>query len=223
VTSNTIARFASIGQHVAEVVEEVSARHRHPRRPLPAGLPHPGRPAGVTRGGPVPAPVASDPVDRVDDQDRPMGTVPRGKVHELGANFRTAHIFVTDDRRLLMLQRVGPAHRHRGLLGSSAAGYLHAGESYEAGARRRLAEEVDLHGPLVDVGKVAVPDRGVIKFVRLFWSPLAGALPRIVDRAHVAGLEFHDVGDVEQRLAAEPEAFTPTFARVFGLFFVEQP
>ncbi len=171
----------------------------------------------------MPAPVASDPVDRVDDQDRALGTVPRGEVYALAANFRTAHIFVTDDRGLLMLQRTGPAHRHPGLLGSSAAGYLHAGESYEAGARRRLAEEVDLHGPLADVGKIAVPDRGVTKFVRLFRSPLAGALPRIVDPGHVAGLEFHDVGDVEQRLAAEPEAFTPTFARVLGLFLAEQP
>jgi 8-oxo-dGTP pyrophosphatase MutT (NUDIX family) len=171
----------------------------------------------------VPAPAASDPVDRVDDQDRPLGTVLRGKVYELGANFRTAHIFVTDDRGLLMLQRTGPAHRHPGLLGSSAAGYLHRGESYEAAARRRLAEEVDLHGPLADVGKIAVPDRGVTKFVRLFSSPLADALPRIVDTGHVAALEFHDIGDLEQRLAAEPETFTPTFAPVFGLYLAEQP
>ncbi len=109
------------------------------------------------------------------------------------------------------------------MLGSSAAGFLHAGETYEAGARRRLAEEVDLHSPLADVGKVAVPDQGVTKFVHVFWTPLAGAQPRIMDAAHVAGLEWHTIGDVQHRLATEPAVFTPTFAHVLGLFVTAQP
>lgn len=165
----------------------------------------------------MPAPSATDLIDRVDDEDRPVGTVRRGDVPAAGANFRTVHVFAFDTAGLLLLQRTGPAHRHPGRLGSSAAGFLHAGEGYKSAARRRLAEEVDVRTALREVGRTSMREDGATKFVRLFWTSLGAAMPHIVDPGHVGALEFRHISDVEQRLADKPDAFTQTFPHVFRL------
>jgi ADP-ribose pyrophosphatase YjhB (NUDIX family) len=107
-------------------------------------------------------------------------------------------------------------------LGSSAAGYLHAGESYAAAAARRLAEEIDVTTPLAEVGQTSMHDGGATKFVRVYLAPVGGARPRVVDPGHVEAVEFWDIGDVDELLRDDPGAFTPTFPTVFRYFTLRE-
>jgi len=167
----------------------------------------------------MPAPTLHSPLDRVDDTDQPVGRVERGDVFRLGVGFRVVHVFVQDHDGQLLLQEIGASRtRSPGRLGSSVAGYLHAGESYVDAARRRLVEELDLTTPLTKLGAVRMPDDGATKFVELYGTVSDTATNR--DPAHIEGIEYWPLDAVEQTLAAEPDRFTETFPYVFGVFLV---
>jgi isopentenyldiphosphate isomerase len=117
----------------------------------------------------MPAPSATSLIDRVDDNDQPVGVVERREVFRERAGFRVAHVFVFNDVGRVLLQRVGRSGTRSPMLyGSSVAGYLFAGESYLEAAQRRLREELMLESPLSTVGSVRMNDRGSTKFIRLF-------------------------------------------------------
>src|SRR5579884_4055272 len=106
----------------------------------------------------MPAPAPASPIDSVDHEDHAIGTVPRGEVLRLGANFRTVHVFVFHEERLLLQRLSSLRERHPEHWGSSVAAYLHAGETYREAATRRLWEELGLEGSLHRVGKTRMED-----------------------------------------------------------------
>ena len=170
----------------------------------------------------MPAPTPNSFLDRVDDTDQPVGQVRRRDVFRLGAGFRVVHLLVQDDRGDLLLQQVG-ASRERSPLrwGSSAAGYVHAGETYLDAARRRLDEELGLRTPLTKLGAVRMPDDGATKFIELYGTSVGSAGPAVVNEpGHIERIEPWTPADVERALADEPERFTETFPYVFGIFLV---
>lgn len=134
----------------------------------------------------------------------------------VGANFRTVHVFVLRGSQLL-LQRLAPSReRHPERWGSSVAAYLHAGESYEHAARRRLYEEIGLRGTLTRIGKTRMEDDGSLKFVELYTAndgPLS-----IRDRSHVAEVRYWDEEELGTAIMRTPERFTPTFLHVYRFF-----
>lgn len=162
------------------------------------------------------APAKTSLIDRVDEQDQPVGRIPRGEVLQLGANFRTVHVFVLHDRSLL-LQRLAPTReRHPERWGSSVAAYLHAGEDYEHAARRRLAEELGLERPLTRVGKTRMADEHSLKFVELY--TVEDGTVEIRDRDHIMDLAYWDRAELDGAIIAAPERFTPTFLHVYRYF-----
>jgi isopentenyl-diphosphate delta-isomerase len=164
----------------------------------------------------MPAPAKTALIDWVDDEDHPIGRVPRGNVLQIGANFRTVHVFVFHDGELLLQQLAPTRERHPERWGSSVAAYLHAGESYEHGARRRLWEELGLEGSLARVGKTCMEDERSLKFVELY-TFLDGPA-EIHEPDHIAGLRYLDHEELERAIADSPENFTPTFLHVYRYF-----
>lgn len=165
------------------------------------------------------APSASDLIDRVDEYDRPIGVVERGAAFEQHANFRVVHVFVFDEAGRLLLQKLGHKRERNPLRwGSSVAGYLHAGESYDAAARRRLREELGIEASLDPIGRTMMIDRGCRKFIMLFQTLVAASEPRIAEKEHIEKIRFWQLREIEERLAQDPEAFTETFRHVFRFF-----
>jgi isopentenyl-diphosphate delta-isomerase len=165
------------------------------------------------------APSASDLIDRVDEYDRPIGVVERGAVFEQHANFRVVHVFVFDGEGRLLLQKLGHKRERNPLCwGSSVAGYLHAGESYDAAARRRLREELGIEAPLDPIGRTMMIDRGCRKFIMLFQTTVSAGEPRIAEKEHIEEIRFWQLREIEEWLARDPEAFTETFRHVFRFF-----
>ncbi len=102
-------------------------------------------------------------IDVVDQNDSPVGMIRRNEVFTRRANFRVVHDLVFNQRGELLVQQLASTRtRHPGYWGSSVAGYIFAGESYEAAARRRLGEELGIYGvPLNYIGKTSMEDDAV--------------------------------------------------------------
>lgn len=166
----------------------------------------------------MPAPNPWSPVDVVDDADRPIGSIERGRVLETGAKFRVVHIFLFNPQGELLLQQLS-SERERNPLkwGSSVAGYLHAGESYADGATRRLREELGMETPLVKHGSISMQDHSSTKFITLYKTRTATA-PHIVEPGHIESIRFWSLRELREELSRNPEQFTETFRYVFRFF-----
>ena len=113
----------------------------------------------------------------------------------------------------LLLQQLA-ATRERNPLkwGSSVAGYLHAGETYEDAAKRRLREELGLETHLESVGVTPMEDEDVIKFIGVFMTISDTAY--IAEPDHIARIEFRPVEDVLKGISVYPAEYTETLRHV---------
>src|SRR5688572_17005539 len=82
-------------------------------------------------------------IDRVDEDDAVIGPISRQNIFREQAGFRSLHLFVVNSKNELLLQRIaGAKERYPGFWGSSAAGYIFSGESYDEAAQRKLEQEL---------------------------------------------------------------------------------
>ena len=157
-------------------------------------------------------------IDAVDQSDAPIGVIRRNEVFRQRANFRVAHDLVFNLRGELLVQQLASTRtRHPGYWGSSVAAYIFAGESYQAAAERRLAEELSVHGtPLSYFGKTSMVDQGCYKFIAVFTTTHEG--PFSFDRDHIETLEFLSIQAIHELRAAGSRTFTPTFLSVLSFY-----
>ena len=157
-------------------------------------------------------------IDVVDELDRPIGTMPRKSALFSRHAFRTAHVFLVDESGQILLQQLAANRsRHPGRWGSSVAAYVQSGESYVEAARRRLAEELGVRETAPrEAAKLSMPDEGARKFVTLFVASAPDSVTP--DGEVIADLRWESAAGIEAWLQAEPESFTPTFARIFRVF-----
>ena len=162
----------------------------------------------------MPAPSSTSPVDVLGRDGRVLGHAPRGRVLQDGLGFRTVHVLVLDGRGGLWVQRLAAGRpRHGGLLGSSVAGYVHAGEDVADAAARRAEEELGVRSPLRAVGTVRVPDGSSMKFVSVFEAEAATIAVR--EEAAAEEVVSLPLSEVEHGVARRPQDWTPTFVSVF--------
>ncbi|MFF1396230.1 NUDIX hydrolase [Streptomyces sp. NPDC058287] len=91
----------------------------------------------------------SELVDRVDEQDRVLGTVDRGAAVREGWLHRVATVVCRDPAgRILVHRRAPHVSRFPGRYNWLIGGGVNAGESYEAAAARELAEELGVTAPV---------------------------------------------------------------------------
>lgn len=163
------------------------------------------------------APTDESLLDLVDDQDQAIGVVRRGEVFDRHAGFRVAHVFVFDAGGRLLVQQLGAARTRNPLRwGSSVAGYLHAGETYDEAATRRLFEELGLSTPLDEVAYTSMVDQGCTKFIRLYRT-VADA-PRITEPGHIETLRFATLRELDHEVRSAAASFTETFLHLYRHF-----
>lgn len=91
--------------------------------------------------------VQAELLSEVDAFDVVMGPRSRGDLHRLGLRHRAVHILVFNPAGEVFLQRRSDTKDiNPGLWDTSAAGHVDHGESYDACARRELAEELGIVG-----------------------------------------------------------------------------
>lgn len=165
----------------------------------------------------MPSPSLTSLIDVVDEQNQPIGVVRRRDVFRLRANFRTVHVLIFNGLSELLLHRLTwTRDGEPGRWGSSAAGYLHAGEEYLAAARRSLAEELSLSSPLAEVGVTCMHDEGTAQFAGVFTA--TADRPRSAAPARLAEVTFRPVAVIEQDIAAHPDDYTETLRHVLNFW-----
>ena len=157
-------------------------------------------------------------VDTVDSNNRVIGASRRFELIENGLNFRTVHIIVIDEKRRIVLQKLPANHpRSPERLGSSVAGYLLEGETYDLAAHRKIKDELGFDADLTEIGDFRMIDVNSQKFVRVYKCTHEGAIDSF-NRREISALRHRDVLWLEINTHLFPQKFTPTFLRVFRLY-----
>lgn len=159
---------------------------------------------------------SGDLVDAVDANDQVIGTVQRGDIFRLGVNCRVAHVLVFNSAREILLQRIAAGLRHEGMWGSSAAGFVRAGETYAAAALRKLSSELGITATLDAVGKTSMLDGTSMKFIGVYQAMHEG--PFVADPTSGSELQFSSIASVMAHLQTGAREFTPTFLTVLDFY-----
>ena len=158
-------------------------------------------------------------VEIVDELDRPVGVRPIEDVWEQGLLHRIVLVVVKNQAGEILLQRRAA---HMKLFPDcwdyAAAGHVDEGETYEAAALRELEEEAGITGrTLREVERFQSDDRWEDKklnrFYRLYEVTVDGE--PIPDHDEVVGFTWMNLRELDERMRAHPDEFSPGFTGVF--------
>ncbi len=109
-------------------------------------------------------------IDHVDEENNVIGVMDRAIVRAKKLPRRIVHLFVVNSNGEVYLHRIAFSKpSFSGSWATSASGYVKAGESYEAAAKRELEEELGIAGaPLTHIGDFMHDFDGVKRFIGLF-------------------------------------------------------
>jgi 16S rRNA (adenine1518-N6/adenine1519-N6)-dimethyltransferase len=162
----------------------------------------------------VPATDPTELFDVCDADDRVIGQASRGEVHARGLLHRAVHIFVLNSRGELLLHRRSTQKDEYPLrITSSASGHLAVGEDYATAAVRELGEELGLVAPLEFAAKFAACAETANEHTQLFIARTDDT--PVPDPGEIAEVEWAPPDIVAQRMATDPDDFTPPFRVLF--------
>ena len=155
--------------------------------------------------------------DVVDGDNRVVGRERRSVIHARGLLHRAAHLLWVRDDGLLCLQR--RSYRKDtcpGLISTSCAGHLDAGEGYLAAMARELREENGVAaapGELVRVDAAPAHPALGMEFVEVFL--LRGDRPFRIHPPEVDALLWRTPAEAEAWSRSRPELFSASFLHLF--------
>lgn len=167
----------------------------------------------------IPAQREEEIFDVVDDSNEVVSQAMRAEVHAKNLKHRAVHVFVVNAKsEMLLQQRSRLKDVQPSKWGSSAAGHLDAGESYEEAARRELGEELgiaDEELPLKFVGELPPSENNGWEFIRLFVTVYSGALRTPANE--VEAVEWMEQDALRNWLRRRPEDFSGGFRECWEL------
>lgn len=156
--------------------------------------------------------------DVVNERDVVVGREFRREIHRRGLLHRAVHIFwVRGDGRLCLQRRSYAKDKCPGLLSSSCAGHVDAGEDYHAAAVRELREELGISVAPAQLREIDyAPWHAALgnEFVRSY--VLGGDHPTRLAQFEVDSLVWRTPRETEAWAKAEPSAFASPVSHLFG-------
>lgn len=166
--------------------------------------------------------------DVVDENDRVVGREFRREIHRRALRHRAVHIFwLRGDGSLCLQRRSYAKDNSPGLLSTSCAGHVDAGEDYLGAAVRELREELGVEVPPASLAEIDYapchPDLGH-EFVRSYL--LRGDFGVTLAEFEVESVLWRRPSETAAWAAAEPAAFAtplrhllarPAIRRALGL------
>ena len=142
-------------------------------------------------------------VDVVDETGRPIGVVTRREMRTHRLPHRTCYIFVFDrGGRLLIHLRTATKDVYPAYWDVAVGGVLAAGESFEAGARRELHEELGIDAPLEPLFPMRYTDAHTVVQGMVYLLVHAG--PFHLQAEEIVRAEFVPLEEIGSRAAREP-------------------
>lgn len=156
--------------------------------------------------------------DVVDASNRVVGRERRSVIHAKGLLHRAAHLlWLRDDGSLCLQRRSYRKDSCPGLISTSCAGHLDAGEDYVAAMARELREENGVEAEPASLGRVdavpAHPDLGN-EFVEVF--VLRGDRPFRIHAPEVDALLWRSPIEADAWSRAQPGLFSASFLHLMG-------
>ena len=152
--------------------------------------------------------------DVVNKRDEVVDRKRRADVHAEGLLHRAVSVFVFNQAGHLLLQlRTATKDQYPLCWTSSCSGHVDAGEDYDTAATRELQEELGLTTPVERLAEFDAGPETANEFTVLYRTT-ADSIPA-PDPEEIERVEFVEIEEVKQRLAARPDDFTPPFRTLF--------
>ncbi len=161
-------------------------------------------------------------VDIVDFRDNKIGDGLKSRCHREGLWHRSASIFVfNDDGDVLIQKRAKRKSRHPSKLCESASGHIAKDESYEAGAKREMKEEIGIEADLKFIANLEYEENhesGDIdkEHVKIYSCTHNG--PFKIDKHEVSSVQFISLKKIQDMLNKDKEQFVPSFRASFQAY-----
>ena len=157
----------------------------------------------------------------VDEEDRVLGSAPRGEVHGNNLLHRAVHILIFSKKGHVYLQKRSRwKDRHPLVWDSSAAGHVDSGEDYDQAAQRELFEELGIQADLMPICKLPASEQTGYEFIQLYQGTYEGEFR--LNRAEVELGEYFRVEIVTGWMAARPADFAPGFLECWRAFLKQR-
>jgi isopentenyl-diphosphate delta-isomerase len=163
-------------------------------------------------------PQPNDDVVLIDERDRQTGSGPKLRVHQQGLLHRAFSVFLVHPDGSWLLQQRAAGKYHSPLRWANACcGHPRPGETVEAGAARRLAEELGITVPLRAVGSLvyrATLEGGLVEHE--YDHLLAGTFDGecAPDPNEVAAVRWVAPAELRKEVAERPELFAVWFLAI---------
>jgi len=146
---------------------------------------------------------ASELVDVVDESGAVVDVVTRAEMRARRLPHRCTYIFVFDRRgRLFVHLRTASKDVYPSHWDTAVGGVLAAGESFDAGAARELAEELGVSAPLQALGSFRFSDADTVVHAMVYRVTHDG--PFVLQPEEVVRGEFVSRDELAVRVAREP-------------------
>ncbi|MFI5270813.1 MAG: NUDIX domain-containing protein [Candidatus Saccharimonadales bacterium] len=154
--------------------------------------------------------------DRVDVNDKVIGTTTKNEAHDKGYVHRIVAVYVFNKNGELYLQRKGK----RQFLDHSIGGHVLAGESYDEAAKRESFEELRLNQQFSYIGKLYSDEIHRHPNHRHIYSIYKTEVPngwQLDPTEEVKQLELMEIDKIVSLMDTNPELFTAGFINTFKL------
>lgn len=163
----------------------------------------------------IPTTLKEELVILVDEADNETGLAGKMETHREGWLHRAFSVFIfSEDGKMLLQQRALDKYHCAGLWTNACCSHPFPDEAIKDAAVRRLKEEMGIQTgveKIFDFVYRSQLDNGLIEheFDHVFVGKYTGEIP--FNPAEVMNTRYLALADLEERVAREPETFTPWF------------
>jgi isopentenyldiphosphate isomerase len=153
-------------------------------------------------------------VDIVNENDEVIGQELKSVCHEKDILHRISAVFVFNDKNQLLIQK----RKKNGKYDHSAAGHVHAGETYEEAAKRELSEELGVElNELEEVNKKILDlSKNIHHICRLFLVNYNGSFN--LQESEVDDVKFMSLDEINSILDKDPKMFCTGFKLSYSAY-----
>lgn len=151
----------------------------------------------------------------VDENDEPVGLMPKLEAHEKGALHRAISVFIFNKSgELLLQQRQHDKYHSGGLWTNTCCSHPYSGEKTSEAAQRRLWQEMGIHSELNFLFSFQYSvefDNGLKEneLDHIFWG-ISNEIPA-VDKREVAAYKYVSKAALLADMQANPDSYTEWF------------
>ena len=161
----------------------------------------------------------------VDENDNPIGTMPKMEAHEKAMLHRAFSVFILNaNEEVLLQQRANDKYHSAGLWTNTCCSHPHPGEDTLGAARRRLKEEMGMEADLQFVFKFMykAPFDNLLTEHEIdhVFIGKTDQLP-VINPEEVASYKYMKPEDIKLDMEQNPQSYTVWFRIIFNEFYKE--